>query len=172
MQLQEFFWQSVPFNGFWAYCDPPYNLILILYMRLYLQKVSTVGIIVSQKWLWQKHISCPNACIFLDFGYDWYFIASLLNFLREKNSVKYYLKTVIIRLRSLDNIFSCRNLNKLSIKYQSYPKSRKIDAFGEETCFCHNPIDKELMKYCYLHLFRLIPDEPINVLRCSVFHVT
>ena len=30
-------------------------------------------------------------------------------------------------------------INKLSIKYQSYPKSREIHAFGQEICFCHNP---------------------------------
>ena len=29
--------------------------------------------------------------------------------------------------------------NELSIKYQSYPKSRKSDAFGQEICFCHYP---------------------------------
>ena len=30
--------------------------------------------------------------------------------------------------------FSCRNLNKLSIKYQSHTKSRKIHTFGQEIC--------------------------------------
>ena len=39
---------------------------------------------------------------------------------------------------SLFKFFSCRNLNKLSIQYQSHPKSRKIDVFGQEICFCHN----------------------------------
>ena len=29
---------------------------------------------------------------------------------------------------------SCRKLNKPSIKYQSYPKSRKVDAFEQQTC--------------------------------------
>ena len=29
-------------------------------------------------------------------------------------------------------IFSCRNMNKLCIKYQSYPKSTKIDAFQQK----------------------------------------
>ena len=30
------------------------------------------------------------------------------------------------------------NLNKLSLKYESYPNSRKIDAFGQKSCFSHN----------------------------------
>ena len=29
------------------------------------------------------------------------------------------------------------NLNKLSLKYQSYPKSGKIDEFKQEICICH-----------------------------------
>ena len=44
-----------------------------------------------------------------------------------------------ISLGALDIFFPRTNLNKLIIKYQSYPKSRKIDAFGQEICFCHNP---------------------------------
>ena len=37
-----------------------------------------------------------------------------------------------------DYIFCLRNLNEVSIKYQLYPKLRKIDAFGQEMWFCHN----------------------------------
>ena len=46
----------------------------------------------------------------------------------------------VSKLRFMDfrYYFSAINLNKESIKYQSYPKSRKIDAFGQEICFCHN----------------------------------
>ena len=38
-------------------------------------------------------------------------------------------------------ISSCRNLNKLNIKYQLYPKSRKIYAFGAwaKILLCCNP---------------------------------
>ena len=35
--------------------------------------------------------------------------------------------------------FSHMNLNKVSMKHQLYPKSRKIHAFGHEIHFCHNP---------------------------------
>ena len=31
-----------------------------------------------------------------------------------------------------------RNLIKLSIKYQSYTKSKKIYAFEQKLCVCHN----------------------------------
>ena len=34
--------------------------------------------------------------------------------------------------------FTCRNLNKLSMKHQLYQNSGKIDAFGKEIWFCHN----------------------------------
>ena len=34
-----------------------------------------------------------------------------------------------------DTIF---NWNKVNIKYQSCPKSRKIHTFGQEICICHN----------------------------------
>ena len=34
--------------------------------------------------------------------------------------------------------FSYRNLNKLSVKYQSCPKARKTDKIGHEICFNHN----------------------------------
>ena len=35
--------------------------------------------------------------------------------------------------------FTCRNLNILIVKCQSYPKSIKNDAFRHEICFCQNP---------------------------------
>ena len=34
--------------------------------------------ITSLLGLWHKHLSCPNASTFLGFGYDWYFVLSLL----------------------------------------------------------------------------------------------
>ena len=34
-----------------------------------------------------------------------------------------------------------RNLNKLSIKYLSYPKSSEIDAFGQKIYLCQNLTD-------------------------------
>ena len=34
-------------------------------------------------------------------------------------------------------VYLQRNSNKLSIKYQSYPKSVKIDEFGEKICISH-----------------------------------
>ena len=67
----------------------------------------------------------PNASIFLDFGLDWYFMFSLFKFYIEK--ILY--KDCNICLQTSDIIFSCWNLDKLNIKYKSYPKSRKIDAF-------------------------------------------
>ena len=39
-------------------------------------------------------------------------------------------------------IFPCRNLNKLSIKYQSYLKSTEIDALEQKVSVCRNPSDK------------------------------
>ena len=38
-------------------------------------------------------------------------------------------------------IYLCRNMDKLSMKYQSYSKSRKIKAFGQEKDFCHSRTD-------------------------------
>ena len=35
--------------------------------------------------------------------------------------------------------FRTRIISKLSIKYQSYPRSRKFNAFGREICSGHNP---------------------------------
>ena len=37
-------------------------------------------------------------------------------------------------IRLFQYYFFTRNLNKLSIKYQSYPKSTKIDAFEQRMC--------------------------------------
>ena len=34
--------------------------------------------------------------------------------------------------------------NKLSIKYQSYPKSRKMDAFEQKIFICHNYSNHQL----------------------------
>ena len=36
------------------------------------------------------------------------------------------------------------HLNKLSIKYQSYPNSTKIDAFEQIIYMCHNPNENKL----------------------------
>ena len=50
---------------------------------------------------------------------------------------KIRLKDLKVFLRSSD-IFSYRNLIKLSIKYQSYQKSRKVDVFEQKICISHN----------------------------------
>ena len=36
-------------------------------------------------------------------------------------------------------IYWCRNLNKLIIKQQSYPKSRTLDAHEQKEMQCHRP---------------------------------
>ena len=41
--------------------------------------------------------------------------------------------------RSLNIIFSCRNMSKLRIKYQSYPNSTKIDAFEQKNMHMSQP---------------------------------
>ena len=41
-------------------------------------------------------------------------------------------------LREKVVFYSHTNLNKLCLKYQSYPKSRKIDSFGLEICCYHS----------------------------------
>ena len=46
---------------------------------------------LSNNWpitgVWQKHFSCPNASIFLDFGYHWYSMPSLFKFLEENYTI-------------------------------------------------------------------------------------
>ena len=49
----------------------------------------------------QKHISCPNAHVFLDFWYDQYFVLSLFKFLPEKNCFE----SATVPLRT--NIYRC-----------------------------------------------------------------
>ena len=61
------------------------------------------------------NIFCLNATIFVDFGYDRYLMLSLFKFLQEK----YYLEIGNVGLIPSFIIFLCRNLNELSIKYQS-----------------------------------------------------
>ena len=84
--------------------------------------------------LWQKIIFCSNPSIFLYFGYRWYSMLSSVEFLHDKISENYKLKCLDVSF-----FFSCWNFNKLSIKYRSYRKSRKIDAFGQEICFLSQP---------------------------------
>ena len=77
----------------------------------------------------QSHISCPN-----DFSWirtQLIFYAHFIQISAQKK--KWNSNSVNPSLRTLNIIFlSCRNLNKGSIKYQSYQKSRKINAFGQE----------------------------------------
>ena len=47
-------------------------------------------------------------------------------------------KMIVFALKILFYLF--RNLYKLSIKCQSYPKSRKIDAFEQKICMRYKPI--------------------------------
>ena len=62
----------------------------------------------------------------------------LFQFLLEKK-----LKSAKVRSRTSDSSFLLKNLNKLIIKYQSHPKSRKINA-GQKICFCHKMITMPL----------------------------
>ena len=48
--------------------------------------------------LWLKHISCSKVSFFLDFGYVWYFMFSLFNFLPHRNS-----NIIIKRIQSQEN---------------------------------------------------------------------
>ena len=61
-------------------------------------------------------------------------------------------KIVFLFLFFLFNFFPCRNSNNLSIKYQSYPKSRKIDGFEQKICISHDPSyqTKKVVKACEL----------------------
>ena len=73
----------------------------------------------------------------------WFFLSSNTNNIlcssySNLNARKYYLNTVNERLQILDLIFTCRNLNQLSIKYESYPKSRKINAIRQDIWLCPN----------------------------------
>ena len=67
------------------------------------------------------HIFRSNASIFLDFGYL-YFMLTLFQFLHK---YKYYLKCENDRFGLSNYFIRTRILNKVSIKYQSLPKSRK-----------------------------------------------
>ena len=64
-------------------------------------------------WLIELPIFRWNAFIFVDFGYDWCFVISLCKFIREWNN--------------------------LSIRYQSYPKPGRINAFKQNLCPYHSP---------------------------------
>ena len=61
-----------------------------------------------------------------------------------------------VRVRRFSN-FKCYffygNLNKLSIKYQSYPKSSKIDGFGQQKCINRNPNFHKSFFYLWNDLF-------------------
>ena len=76
------------------------------------------------------HISCPNALIFLDFGYDWYF---MLQFIHIPVQMK-YVNTVNIRIRFLDIIFLMKKFGLIKHKISIYPKSRNVNAFVQELC--------------------------------------
>ena len=45
----------------------------------------------------------------------------------------------LVHFWPLNIIFFIQKFEYTSIKYQSYPKSRKIIVFGQEICFCRNP---------------------------------
>ena len=64
------------------------------------------------------------------------FYAKLILIFAQKISFN----SVNVRLKTLDTIFSCRNLNKLSVKCILFEilKTRIIN--GPEKCFCHCPI--------------------------------
>ena len=47
------------------------------------------------------------------------------------------LKTFLFQ--TSDIIFSCTNLNELSINFQSYSETRQINAFEGKLCTCHTP---------------------------------
>ena len=72
---------------------------------------------------------CSDAFIFVGLGFFCYFNLCLFKFLHKK-----YISQV------------CRNLNKLSIKYQFYPKSRKSRIRTKhDHSICHNPINKYII---------------------------
>ena len=51
--------------------------------------------------------------------------------------LKFLHKINTIQSAYAEYIFSCRNSNKISMQYPPNTKSRKIDAFEQEICFCH-----------------------------------
>ena len=79
----------------------------------------------------KKHISCPNPLIFINFGYDWYsnMIGDMDYIFIDIQYHWYLLQKWLILVYSN---FCTKNV---TLKYQSYPKSRKMDAFGQEIWF-------------------------------------
>ena len=73
---------------------------------------------------------------------------------------KYHLKTIHQSLQTKGYIFCVKNLNKSIPKYQTYPNQEKIDAFGQEKYFYHNPahnvgcpVQNTLNKYIYIYMY-------------------
>ena len=74
------------------------------------------------------HIFRSITSIVVEINDKWHFILSILKFLWEKSKV---------RKRSFSDlkfILFYRNLNKLSMKCHSYPKSATIDVFEQKIC--------------------------------------
>ena len=86
----------------------------------------------SKLGLWQKHIFCPNASIFLDLGYDWYFILRLL-----ASSIKYYSRVRKRSFKDFEDYFIAAEIRiNYDHKISMVSKVKKIDALGQEICFC------------------------------------
>ena len=76
-------------------------------------------------------------------------------FFRSPLPIAYYMpRGVNVRSLTLNIIFSCKNFNTLSIKCQSYPKSRKIDASEQTICTIADKINVS-SKGVYLPISKL-----------------
>ena len=89
------------------------------YMCVFDQNITTFRCILLV--LGHVHIFCSNSSIFVKLIYYGYFIPSLFKIYAKKID----LKTINDSLRSSTSFFffSCKNLTKLRLKYQSYPGS-------------------------------------------------
>ena len=64
-----------PILGYFPKNDEKNNLVH--------KRVKTHNKMSLRLGLWHKHISCPNASVFIDFGLDWYFMLVYSNFCKK-----------------------------------------------------------------------------------------
>ena len=98
---------------------PTEYTVCIVRTRTFSSNVTTRAVTFSSNVTTKAVTFSSNASIFVHFGYDWCFILSLFS----------------------------HKFNKLSIKYQSYPNSTKIDLFEQNACLVRTQIYNKMYAY-------------------------
>ena len=117
--------------------------------------------------LWHSHIFCSNACIFIDFGYDWHFMLILFKFLQKWNNLLSPLKTftnfkyIFLYLCSDSKLsIKCRIQSQQNSKY-SNKKYRDAQIVSVSVCidhfsgyrYRHLEIFTNICRYQYFYFF-------------------